>query len=296
MNCEYVILIFIFIVIFMFIFSILIRNNQDKDNEHNRALTTCRKDGKIGTCVNTKTFSCDGKLYSGLCAGSASVKCCIPNTLKDGDKCNDYGGTCENSNIYSCGAITDDAGCIPPLKCCNPLNLGCLEKPGGERIQDNSELLNINSVSVQAPDVSLSPVILHKKAASSYINMISQARKDGIKAPLLGIISGYRSDALQKRLWNGQIEKLKEKHPTWSKSQIENEASKWVARPGYSNHRSGRTVDLVILNDGNDVSSAYISKMKATKAWKWLNSNASKFGFYPYTVEPWHWEYNPKCI
>ena len=125
--------------------------------------------------------------------------------------------------------------------------------------------------------------------------MVSQARKDGIKAPLLGIISGYRSDALQKKLWDDKIDQLRKSNPKWTLTQLENEANKWIARPGMSNHRSGRTVDLVILGDGNDVSSKYVDKMKNTKAWKWLNSNASYFGFYPYTTEPWHWEYNPKC-
>ena len=26
---------------------------------------------------------------------------------------------------------------------------------------------------------------------------------------------------------------------------------------------------------------------------KWLFLNAAKYGWYPYTPEPWHWEYNP---
>src|SRR5690606_34439241 len=30
-------------------------------------------------------------------------------------------------------------------------------------------------------------------------------------------------------------------------------------------------------------------------AFRWLEKNAVRFGFYPYdvTIEPWHWEYNP---
>lgn len=295
MGCEYIVLIFIGVIILTFIFRILTKDNiNNVNNTHYKALPTCKKDGIIGNCIDTTSTSCNGKTYSGLCPGSSSIKCCIPNTLNDGDKCNNYGGTCENMDIYSCGTVTNDAGCKTPLKCCNPLDL-CLETPGGGRIRDNSELERDDMVSIQASDVRLSPVILHKKAASSYVNMIDQARKDGIRAPLLGIISGYRSDATQKRLWDAKIEKLKKSHPTWSKTQIENEARKWIAPPGYSNHRSGRTVDLIILNNGNDASSAYVSQMKQTEAWKWLNLNASKFGFYPYTVEPWHWEYNPKC-
>jgi LAS superfamily LD-carboxypeptidase LdcB len=33
--------------------------------------------------------------------------------------------------------------------------------------------------------------------------------------------------------------------------------------------------------------------MRDTAAYHWLVANAATFGFYPYDVEPWHWEYNP---
>lgn len=264
MHQVSMILILLMILVFIFILKLLIcKYNQNQNNEldkneltnYSLSLQGCKKDGKLGLCVDTNKVSCNGQIYSGLCSGSANIKCCI-------------------SDLYQ----------------------NCLEIPGGERIKDNSELLSKDSVSVQAPDVSLPTVKLHKKAASAYLEMIAQARKESIKSPFLGIVSGYRSDATQKILWDAKIEKLKKLHPDWTQTQIEKEANKWVARPGYSNHRSGRTVDLVILNNGNDLSSSSVKQMKLSNVWKWLNSNASKFGFYPYTTEPWHWEYNPKCI
>ena len=33
--------------------------------------------------------------------------------------------------------------------------------------------------------------------------------------------------------------------------------------------------------------------MASLPVYKWLQINAELFGFYPYTREPWHWEYNP---
>ena len=221
---------------------------------------------KNGKCINLRNIVCDGVIYSGLCPGANHIKCCVPNTS--------YNSPLNNDNL---------------------LNLSCLEKPGGGRITNNTELKDIDSVKVQAPDVSLSSVLLHKNTASSYLNMISKARKDGIKAPLLGIVSGYRSDARQKILWDAKLSKVKASYPTWSQDQLERETRKWVAKPGYSNHRSGRTVDLVILGTGGDISSSRVNDMRNSDCWKWLNLNASLFGFYPYSVEPWHWEYNPKC-
>jgi hypothetical protein len=51
-----------------------------------------------------------------------------------------------------------------------------------------------------------------------------------------------------------------------------------AARPGLSNHQSGRAVD--------------ISFNRASGAYEWLEANAMTFGF-KRTVrgEPWHWEY-----
>jgi hypothetical protein len=51
-----------------------------------------------------------------------------------------------------------------------------------------------------------------------------------------------------------------------------------AARPGFSNHQSGRALDLYVRDP-------------AIRAW--LESNASRFGF-KRTVpgEPWHWEYD----
>ena len=33
--------------------------------------------------------------------------------------------------------------------------------------------------------------------------------------------------------------------------------------------------------------------MRTTPAYRWLVDHAAAFGFYPYDIEPWHWEYNP---
>lgn len=210
-----------------------------------------------GQCIDTRKLNCTGNLKNGLCTGGTSIMCCVPKIC----------------TVYK-----------------------CLEYPGGDRIANNAELTTQNSVSVQAPDINISKVVMHKDAAAAYLDLIKSARKDGIKAPLLAILSGYRSDATQQKIWDNKIASLKKLHPDWTKNQLEKEARKWIAPPGYSNHRSGRTMDLKLFPSGpGDVSSSEVERMKKTKAWIWLNKNAKYFGFYPYTVEPWHWEYNPLC-
>jgi D-alanyl-D-alanine carboxypeptidase len=55
-----------------------------------------------------------------------------------------------------------------------------------------------------------------------------------------------------------------------------------AARPGFSNHQSGRALDIDVWNYDHLV---------------WLEANAARFGF-KRTVdgEPWHWEYSPRYV
>jgi len=116
----------------------------------------------------------------------------------------------------------------------------------------------------------------------------------------LGLWSAYRSDKRQKELWDDRVKELL-KDPKWAaialvdKKAFEREVARGVARPGTGPHRTGRAVDLYI-------SSKYLNKLdnaarfRQEEAFQWLNENASKYGFYNYYEEPWHWEYNPKSL
>ncbi|MDR4484357.1 MAG: toxin TcdB middle/N-terminal domain-containing protein [Nitrospirales bacterium] len=69
-----------------------------------------------------------------------------------------------------------------------------------------------------------------------------------------------------------------------------------VALPGYSNHQSGRAIDLMV--GGNEKSFEFKDnqvRYRDNPTYNWLAENARKFGFVR-TVrkEPWHWEYKPK--
>jgi hypothetical protein len=154
-----------------------------------------------------------------------------------------------------------------------------VESPGGGRIKDKSDPSAADVVKM--PRAGGGTVPLHRLAAQALDAMIRAARAEGIAAPLLLPVSGYRSRATQEKLWKNALAKA---------GGNEKEARKWVAPPGGSAHQSGRAVDLYL---GYGISSKHVAAMRKTAAWRWLEQNAARFGFYPYGTEPWHWEYNP---
>ena len=55
-----------------------------------------------------------------------------------------------------------------------------------------------------------------------------------------------------------------------------------AAKPGYSNHQSGRALDLAVFQDA---------------ALPWLDAHARRYGFKrTVKAEPWHWEYSAKYV
>jgi len=65
-----------------------------------------------------------------------------------------------------------------------------------------------------------------------------------------------------------------------------------TAVPGTSPHHTGRAIDVHV---GGEISKdkKNVAYQRNQPAYQWLVCNAARFGFYPYHVEPWHWEYNP---
>jgi LAS superfamily LD-carboxypeptidase LdcB len=94
--------------------------------------------------------------------------------------------------------------------------------------------------------------------AIAFRAMARAASKSGID---LRVRSGFRSFAKQTKLY---------------KAYRKGEGN-LAARPGFSNHESGRALDLYVTD---------------YKVFEWLQGHASKYGFHR-TVpgEPWHWEY-----
>ncbi|MGB5345825.1 MAG: M15 family metallopeptidase [Woeseia sp.] len=117
-------------------------------------------------------------------------------------------------------------------------------------------------------------------AARQWTAMVQAAAGEGI---LLLLVSGFRSfdyqaELIRSKLGNGQ--------PIADVLRVN-------AAPGYSQHHSGRAVDIATpgsrpLTDAFEESQAFV----------WLTENGSEFGFsmsYPrdnacgFVYEPWHW-------
>jgi hypothetical protein len=122
---------------------------------------------------------------------------------------------------------------------------------------------------------------LLRPAAAAYARLLAAARRDGIRAPLLEIVSSYRTQQQQVSRYADAVSRYGEV-----------EASRWVARPGHSVHQSGRAVDLYM---GIRNASGNASRQRQTSAYRWLVANADRFDFVPYEREPWHWEFTPRA-
>jgi D-alanyl-D-alanine carboxypeptidase len=117
----------------------------------------------------------------------------------------------------------------------------------------------------------------------------SEMREAAMRAEVsLFLISAFRSYQYQHDLIAGKLDK----------GQAIEAILRVNAAPGYSEHHSGRAVDLGTM--GCDALSEDFAK---TKAYQWLTENAAGFGFFlsypvgnPYGIdfEPWHWCYREK--
>lgn len=136
------------------------------------------------------------------------------------------------------------------------------------------------------PDVPLakSSVTMRQEAADAMKIMFNAAKEDGIS---LMIGSGYRSYDYQKTLYNNYVAR-----------DGEEEANRYSAKPGQSEHQTGLAADL----SGTSGNCYLKGCFKDTDEGVWLKENAWKYGFilrYPegkeeitgYIFEPWHYRY-----
>jgi len=123
---------------------------------------------------------------------------------------------------------------------------------------------------------------LHPNALEAWKLMKQCAEAHGI---MLKLISAFRSIERQKEI----IENKKRK------GLKEEEIFRINTPPGFSEHHSGRALDL-----GTDSCPDLDEEFGNSEAFKWLDGNGSRFGFrlsYPrnnvfgISYEPWHWLY-----
>ena len=128
------------------------------------------------------------------------------------------------------------------------------------------------------------PLWLVEPAARAWTHLQAAARRDGI---VLEAISGYRSHDYQLGIFERKL----------ARGLTVEEILEVNAAPGYSEHHSGRALD--ISSPGEPAAE---ESFEATPAFDWLTGNASAHGFnmsYPrdnphgIVYEPWHWCWRP---
>lgn len=126
---------------------------------------------------------------------------------------------------------------------------------------------------------------LSKDAAESWMRMMETAAKDGVS---LQVVSGFRSVEYQRSLI---LRKLN------SGEHIDS-ILKVNAAPGYSEHHTGRAVDVTA--EGFEALSESFDR---SEFFRWLGNHAESFGFrmsYPkgnrhgFAYEPWHWMFGKR--
>lgn len=134
------------------------------------------------------------------------------------------------------------------------------------------------------PDRYRRPLWLRAAAARAWHAMQQASRRDGIA---LEAISGYRSHDYQLGIFERKL----------ARGQTVDEILKVNAAPGYSEHHSGRALD--ISSPGEPPAE---ESFESTPAFEWLTRNAAAFGFHmsyprdnPHGIvyEPWHWCHRP---
>ncbi len=131
--------------------------------------------------------------------------------------------------------------------------------------------------------MSSAELLLRKEAASRLIEMYLDADKEGVK---LHVLSAYRSYDYQRNVFLRNVKIYGS----------EEEANRYSARPGQSEHQLGTTVDF----GGTDKD--WTAGFLYTEPGRWLSANSYRYGFimsYPagtehitgYAFEPWHYRY-----
>lgn len=128
-------------------------------------------------------------------------------------------------------------------------------------------------------------VEMHQEAMEPFNQMLADFKSEKGRSDIMAI-SGYRTKDFQQQLLDEEIKKSNKE-----------EAAKWVAKPGHSEHHTGYAMDIGIYTD-----SGRSEQYKGTGKYAWINQNCYRYGFivrYPenkaditkIAFEPWHFRY-----
>ena len=138
---------------------------------------------------------------------------------------------------------------------------------------------------------------IDERAYCDLQSMMDAARSEGL-SPLL--CSSYRSIEKQEYLYNKKVSYYLSQG--YSQTDSENEAAKWIAKPGTSEHHTGLALGIVSMNY-----QLLDEEQENTPEQQWLMEHAHEYGFilrYPQNkseitgiyYEPWHYRYVGKTV
>ena len=131
-------------------------------------------------------------------------------------------------------------------------------------------------------DVFGRPARLEAATCTAWQAMQAAAAADGIE---LQLVSAYRSHDYQRQLFERKL----------ARGQVLEDILKVNAAPGFSEHHSGRAVDI-----GTPGCAHLEEVFEASAAFAWLSQHAGQHGFrlsfprdnaFGVLYEPWHWYY-----
>lgn len=155
-------------------------------------------------------------------------------------------------------------------------DFGATPRPGSRLFPEASELVSVG-LDIQGREQRLTP-----RAADAWNEIKAAAERDG---ETLQLVSAFRSVDYQQQI----IERKLAAGQSWE------QILRVSALPGYSEHHTGRTVDITTAG-----CEALTEEFEKTAAFRWLTNHAGEFGFtmtYPrgntfgIAYEPWHWTF-----
>ena len=150
---------------------------------------------------------------------------------------------------------------------------------GLRRVREPSHLESIG-LDTQGREQVLAP-----RAARAWARLSEAAARDGVE---LQVVSAFRSIEYQLGIIRRKLER----------GQTMDQILRVSAAPGYSEHHSGRALDLTTPGFA-----ALEEEFEQSAAFAWLRKNAESFNFalsYPHrnrhgiAYEPWHWCWHAK--
>lgn len=167
-----------------------------------------------------------------------------------------------------------------------------------QTIGDDWQLLMVNPWNTLPDDFSLELATLKNglKVDRRIYTELNEMLDDCWAAGLQPVVcSAYRTQATQTRLYNNKVARLRA--AGYDSESAKQEAGRWVAVPGTSEHQTGLALDIVARSY-----QVLDEKQEQTAEQKWLMENSWKYGFilrYPADksevtgigYEPWHYRY-----